>query len=74
MKNNAYFVGQISRFFRERQLFHNMALEKSKHIMSDTFIFENRAVFKIMQKNIVHPNRLQWPGSSVGIVTAYGLD
>ena len=65
MKNNAYFVGQISRFFRERQLFHNMALEKSKHIMSDTFIFENRAIFKI---------RLQWPGSSVGIVTAYGLD
>ena len=67
-KNTGYFTWwpkyifyHISPISSEREIFQTKVVEKIKtHILcSVTFLFENRAVYEIMWKNIVEPYRSQ---------------
>jgi hypothetical protein len=50
----------IAEFFLELEMFHINVLEKiKKHFTFNIFFPENRAVYEIMWKNMVEPDRPQ---------------
>ena len=62
MTTNAHFLSYRAHFFSERKMFQTNVVEEIKtHILcSETFFFfENCAVYEIILKNVVDPDRPQ---------------
>ena len=60
MKTNIQFLLYFAQFFLEWEMFRTEIVEKIKtHFLFSNFIFENRAVYEIMWKNIVEWGRPQ---------------
>jgi len=60
MKTNTHFWPYLALFFSEWQVFQSEFVEKIKTRISNSVTdFENRAVYEIMWKNCIEPDRLQ---------------
>ena len=58
MKTNTRYWPYLAEFFLEWEMFQTKSVEKIKtHFVSNTCIANNRAVYEIMWKNIVDPDR-----------------
>ena len=60
MKTDVHFLSYLANFFLQLEMFQTEVVEEIKlHILCSVtfFSFENRAVYKIMWKNIVEPGR-----------------
>ena len=61
MKTDTHFLSYLAQFLLEREMFQTKVVERIKtHILcSITCSFENRAVYEIMWKNNIEPDRGQ---------------
>jgi hypothetical protein len=58
MKTNAHLWSYLAQLFLEWEVFQKNLSLKSKHSLCSTFL-ENRAIYEIIWKNIVEPDRPQ---------------
>jgi hypothetical protein len=60
MKTNIHFLSYLALFFLEGEMFPTNVVENIKtHILRSTIFSDNRAVYEIMLKNSVQPDRPQ---------------
>jgi len=60
MKTITHFWSYLAQLFSEREIFQTEILENIKtYFVFCNFFFENRAIYEIMWKNILEPNRPQ---------------
>ena len=58
MRTNIHFWSHIAKFFFEREMFRTKFAEETKiHILFSTIFFENRAIYGVIWKTTVEPNR-----------------